>query len=474
MTHVKVFRHRLRTGIVWRRAAAMPGPNSHDNDDEGGSGGGGGSPAKRIISLVGHGPGYKGQMREAGGGGGAGMRNEDGSSAGEVRGGAASGLDNRNPLRGPRYKDQMREAGVGETAADSDNSLWSLADNNKNRGTNNQVAAVSPAASVGLPVAVPIGDSVILVEQQEERLLEAERRAHEAERQRVEAEQVLQQSQRNKKRARYFLAVLALLGAAAATGVCRAGHCRSRPNDDSGTTRRAPTTASPTQAATPAPSKAPTPLSEEARSVLEYINTITLTGRNLTYPDQESPEGLALQWLIDKDKIGGTTSDLALLWLRQRYVLFTLSFQGDNAENNLFGRGHSVRLECEWEHVTCDGSFEGVVESLDFNGSNAQGRIPDDIGLLTSLTYLDFSGTRMAGTIPSSLARLTALTDVRWYNSQFTGTVPFCSDNSVNQTFVSLAADCDKVDCPCCTHCCPGSDGDIPAIPSNWSIQCGA
>jgi hypothetical protein len=26
---------------------------------------------------------------------------------------------------------------------------------------------------------------------------------------------------------------------------------------------------------------------------LEYINCITLTGRNLTYPDQESSEGLA-------------------------------------------------------------------------------------------------------------------------------------------------------------------------------------
>jgi hypothetical protein len=467
---ILVFRHRLSFG----RAAAMPSPNSHDSDDEGGSGGdgGGGSPAKRIISLVGHGPGYKDQMREAAGGG-AGMRNED-VSAGEVRGaGAASGLDNR----GPRYKDQMREAGVGETAAHSDDSL-SLVDN-KNRGTTNELAAVGPAASVGLPVAVPIGQSVILEEQQEERLLEAERRAQEAERQRVEAEQVLQQSQQRnkKKRACYLLAVLALLGAAAAAvaGVCGSSgnNCRSRPNNDSGTTR-APTTASPTEAATPTPSKAPTPLSEEARSVLEYINSITLTGRNLTYPDQESPEGLALQWLIDKDKIGGTTSDLSLLWLRQRYVLFTLLYQGDNVVNNLFGRGHSVRLECEWEHVTCDGSFEGVVESLDFNGSNAQGRIPDDIGLLTSLTYLDFSGTRMAGTIPSSLERLTALTDVRLYNSQFDGIVPFCSDNSVNQTFVSLAADCDEVDCPCCTHCCPGSDGDIPAIPSNWSIQCGA
>jgi hypothetical protein len=162
-----------------------------------------------------------------------------------------------------------------------------------------------------------------------------------------------------------------------------------------------------------------------------------------------------------------------MLWLRQRYVLFTLLYQGDNVENNLFGRWHSLIVECELKYVTCDGSTKRVVESLNFIGSNAQGRIPNDIGLLTSLTYLDFSGTQMAGTIPSSLARLTALTDVHSYNSQFINcTVPFCSD-SVNQTFVSLAADCDQVDCPCCTHCCPGGD-DIPAIPSNWSIQCGA
>jgi hypothetical protein len=51
----------------------------------------------------------------------------------------------------------------------------------------------------GVRVAAPIGESVIFEEQQEERLLEAERRAQEAERQRVEAEQVVKQSQRNKE-----------------------------------------------------------------------------------------------------------------------------------------------------------------------------------------------------------------------------------------------------------------------------------
>jgi hypothetical protein len=184
-------------------------------------------------------------------------------------------------------------------------------------------------------------------------LQDAEQRAQEAERQRVEAEQTLEQSQRRKKRACYAVAVLALLGAAAAAGVCGSGHCRSRPNNDS-SNLRTPTTGSPTQSpvvATPAPSKAPTPLSAKARSVLEYINSITLTGRNLTYPDSESPEGLALLWLIDDDTIGGTTSDQSLLWLRQRYTLATLLHQGSNVESRLFGRWNSLLGECDWDYA---------------------------------------------------------------------------------------------------------------------------
>jgi hypothetical protein len=100
-------------------------------------------------------------------------------------------------MRGPTYKDKMREAGVGgvgETAAQSDDSL-SLAGNNKKL-----------IPWVFQRRFAPIGESVIFEVQQEERLLEAERRAQEAERQRVEAEQVLQQSQRNNEETGVLLA----------------------------------------------------------------------------------------------------------------------------------------------------------------------------------------------------------------------------------------------------------------------------
>ena len=44
---------------------------------------------------------------------------------------------------------------------------------------------------------------------------------------------------------------------------------------------------------TSTPSASPLPLSDRARSIMEYINRITMTGRTLTYPhdDDEAPEG---------------------------------------------------------------------------------------------------------------------------------------------------------------------------------------
>jgi hypothetical protein len=69
-------------------------------------------------------------------------------------------------------------------------------------------------------------------------------------------------------------------------------------------------------------------------------------------------------------------------------------------------------------------------------------------------------GNALTGTIPSSLVKLTALGYLHVHNNQLNGTMPFCN---TNQTFESLVADCDKVSCPCCTHCCPTAWDGIPA-----------
>jgi Leucine-rich repeat (LRR) protein len=86
------------------------------------------------------------------------------------------------------------------------------------------------------------------------------------------------------------------------------------------------------------------------------------------------------------------------------------------------------------------------------------GTIPSALGGLTSLRTLNFRGNGLTGTIPSSLTTLTALTALYLYDNQITGPVPFCDNVTSRQLLWSiqeLVADCDKVDCPCCTHCCP-------------------
>jgi hypothetical protein len=147
---------------------------------------------------------------------------------------------------------------------------------------------------------------------------------------------------------------------------------------------------------------------------------------------------------------------------------------------------------------------------LDLEDNDLTGTIPSSLGTLTALTDLGFRINALTGTIPSSLAQLTALKDLRLLNNFLTGTVPsslgtlvgltnlmlslnqltgtlpsslgaltslhflYVQSNLLsgtmplctlidNRTFSNLVADCNEVDCPCCTECCPpGGWNGIP------------
>jgi hypothetical protein len=300
-----------------------------------------------------------------------------------------------------------------------------------------------------------------------------------------------------------------------------------------------------------------------ADSILTYINSITLSGRTLTYPSSSSAEERAVQWLIEDDLRTAVDDEPSL---RQRYVLSILWFlQPTSPTTTGFGSDEYATTwttnidECEWYGVECDGN--GRVTGLWLAGLGVRGQIPHDLGLLTDLTGLDLGGNQLTGTIPSSLGALTALTlltlytnqlvgtipsslgaltALTWlslsanqlvgpipsslgaltaltslesgnnqlsgtipssvgaltaltglnlddnklsgtipssfrslsalvglwlYNNQLVGTMPFCNSD---QSFKSLVADCAKVNCTCCTHCCPTAFGNIPV-----SAACG-
>jgi Leucine-rich repeat (LRR) protein len=85
------------------------------------------------------------------------------------------------------------------------------------------------------------------------------------------------------------------------------------------------------------------------------------------------------------------------------------------------------------------------------------GTIPSSLAAMTALTNLQLRNNQLTGTIPSSFRTLKSLTNFLLFNNQLNGTLPLCD---LNRTFEKLVADCAKVSCPCCTHCCPTASED--------------
>ena len=101
------------------------------------------------------------------------------------------------------------------------------------------------------------------------------------------------------------------------------------------------------------------------------------------------------------------------------------------------------------------GLLTSLVELALFSNSLV-GPIPSEIGNLSQLTSLALNQNLLTGTVPKQLGRLSHLYSL-WINSNhLTGSVEgiFCP-NVLG--FKYLAADCAKVNCTCCTVCCPNA-----------------
>jgi hypothetical protein len=272
--------------------------------------------------------------------------------------------------------------------------------------------------------------------------------------------------QQPQRRRRFIVTVVVLvavlIAVTAVAGICATGRCSSPTTD-------------PARAATdPA----------RASIILSYINSITLSGRTLTYPSGSTAEERAVQWLIDDDLDTAVNDKQSL---RQRYVLGTLWFleaaptTGFGSANDYHATSWTMHMhECDWLNVECDLT---ALDTLTLDGNQLNGTIPSTLGALTILTYLALSDNQLSGTIPSSLGTLTALTSLSLdinelsgtipsslvalttlrslfvFSNRLVGTMPFCNSD---QTFEILEADCAEVNCTCCTGCCPVAFGNIP------------
>ena len=133
---------------------------------------------------------------------------------------------------------------------------------------------------------------------------------------------------------------------------------------------------------------------EQVSSPLDFLNPL-------------SAQSQALDWLVYKDTLLKSITDPNLF---QRYVLLVLAF-GNN--------GGAWRGIDPWDQFygahECD-AFQGIdcnsdneITHLDMHVRRVTGSIPDELGLLTSLTMMQFGNNDIVGTIPESLYKLTKL-----------------------------------------------------------------
>jgi len=191
----------------------------------------------------------------------------------------------------------------------------------------------------------------------------------------------------------------------------------------------------------PAPTPGPTELCYGDDTKEEYLLSIltSITDEAILL-DEDTPQGMAFDYLLDNDICGKTT-------IEQRYGLATLYFatNGLSWTNNEGWLGENQ--ECEWYGVICDtnpratdlvlatNNLDGKVpneistlfmlEKLDLSANSIRDTIPDGLSLLTRLEVLDLQKNLLEGpAFPNSITGLSTLESYRVNSNSLSGTVP--------------------------------------------------
>jgi len=286
----------------------------------------------------------------------------------------------------------------------------------------------------------------------------------------------------------------------------------SSPNESSASPTSAPTPFIVSETTT-----SPTSLLDDVADYIQSISLLEGDGQieypfPLNTERELTPEERALQWLIEDDPAqlqlptagpddGGAPE---FSRLAQRYALLTIWFQQRPDEHGPWldaTNWLATDNECDWYGVTCDDNGYVVMIDLDppdGDGNNVHGTLSPELGLLTHLKHFEVDTNALTGTLPSTIGLWTALEHLEidsnmligrlpsqigfWSNlvefyawgneftgnipssvvnwsgitiamfnqNQLTGSMPFCR---VGIQPADLRADCQEVDCPCCTRC---------------------
>jgi Leucine-rich repeat (LRR) protein len=138
------------------------------------------------------------------------------------------------------------------------------------------------------------------------------------------------------------------------------------------------------------------------------------------------------------ETLGWVKDDDECIWYQSRddvCVNETLQvlFSGANALKEVLPNNIALLTSLTWLYLSSN-SLTGSIPSeigalttltlLDLSDNSLTGSIPNNIALLTSLTLLDLSDNSLTGSIPSDIGALTTLTFMNLFNNSLTGSIP--------------------------------------------------
>jgi len=212
-----------------------------------------------------------------------------------------------------------------------------------------------------------------------------------------------------------------------------------------------PTTSSPTIPPTSSPTF-PCNTSPEEREKSLLAIAASVSNESLV-TDDSTPQGQALNWLVNVDQLVLCHDDVADVVQRYVTAVFYLSI-GASTSDKL-----PTTHECDWPGITCNSldvvsqiKFEenlgGTIPSeiiqlsgllvLKIEDSKISGSIPTNIGLLGSLLSIDLNVNEMTGSLPDSLYELSNLQQLDLDTNLFTGSLAANIDDLKNLRFLQL------------------------------------
>jgi len=126
---------------------------------------------------------------------------------------------------------------------------------------------------------------------------------------------------------------------------------------------------------------------------------------------------MALKWMME-DSSG--SSDCLDKFFKERFALSVMNFYAP-----ITGNKEPLWIQasphCLWPMIDCD---NGVVSALNLNSKTLAGKIPSEIGLLSSLQTLNFQGNSLTGKIPTEIGLSSSLESFYLNGNSLTGAIP--------------------------------------------------